>query len=502
MLKNIVIPPSGKEFKNNAAVCVGTGRIGLALQREYAEHLKAVQKSIGFRYIRGHGLFSDDMGIYRELAVDGEILPVYNFTYLDRVMDLYLENSIRPFLELGFMPDKLKSGDETVFYWKGNVSPPASYEKWSDLVTSSLSHLIERYGRDEAASWPVEVWNEPNIPFWAGSMEEYFKLYDYSAAAVKKADPSFKVGGPAICGIETEKWLSAFFEHCALNNTPLDFATRHCYTANMPEQRGQFTYQSLKEPQVMIEELKETREIMARYPKTADLPLHITEFNSSYSPLCPVHDTGFQAAYIARILSEAGEYADSYSYWTFSDVFEEMDVPMSQFHGGFGLMALNLIKKPVFYAFEFFSKAGKQLLYRDDNLIVTRDEERYAIIGYNWHDVSDGKASEERKYSILLPTLGERAMLVSKDVGGGGANPLNAWSCMGKPRTLDKTQVEILRAASEPLQSMRKVFESDGMYRIDLAIPCNRLIMLEITPVNDMTRTYAGFDPAWFYGME
>jgi xylan 1,4-beta-xylosidase len=163
-------------------------------------------------------------------------------------------------------------------------------------------------------------------------MEEYFKLYDVSAEAVKQVDPRIQVGGPAICGVETEKWLRAFFEHCIQNHSPLDFITRHCYTANMPTRRGQYAYHTINAPTQMIEELKETRQYMADYPQIAALPLHITEFSSSYVPNCPVHDTDFHAPYIARILSEAGEYADSYSYWTFGDVFEEFDVPKSVFY--------------------------------------------------------------------------------------------------------------------------------------------------------------------------
>lgn len=501
-MKKVSVPVSGKPFKNNATYCVGTGRMGLALQKEYTDHLKLVQETIRFRYIRGHGLFCDDVGIYREVELDGETRTFYNFTYLDRIMDSYLENGIRPFLELGFMPEKLKTGEQTVFYWKGNVTPPASYEKWAELVTATLNHLIERYGREEVATWPVEVWNEPNIPFWAGSMEEYFKLYDYSSKAVKQADPRIQVGGPAICGVETEKWLRAFFEHCIRNNPPLDFITRHCYTANPTTKRGEYIYHSLNEPTQMIEELKETRRLMSDYPQIANLPLHITEFNSSYVPLCPAHDTDFHAAYIARILSEAGEYADSYSYWTFSDVFEEADVPKSVFHGGFGLVALNLIKKPTFYAFEFFSRAGKELLYRDEHLIVTKEGNRYVVIGWNWHDMRDGEPSPDESYALSLPSAGDRAILIRKEVGGPYANPLQTWSNLGKPRSLDGEQKKILQAAAEPLQTDSRLFAQNGAYEVELTIPCNRLCMLEIIPVTDMTGTYAGFDPAEFCGMK
>lgn len=502
MLKEVKVPSHGTKFKNNATYCVGTGRMGLALQKEYLDHLKIVQDSIHFKYIRGHGLFCDDVAIYRECELDGKKHVFYNFTYLDRIMDLYLENNIKPFLELGFMPEKLKTGEQCVFYWKGNATPPSSYEKWAELVKATLNHLIERYGRDEVITWPVEVWNEPNIGFWAGTMEEYFKLYDYSAKAVKEVDERIKVGGPAICGIETEKWLRGFFEHCIENKSPLDFITRHCYTANDPRNAGQYVHHTMRKATVMIDELKETRAIMNDYSEIANMPLHITEFNTSYVPNCPVHDTDFNAAYIARILSEAGEYADSYSYWTFSDVFEESDVPKSEFHGGFGLVAFNSIKKPTFYTFEFFSKAGNELLYRDDNVIVTKKADKYVIIGWNHHDMRDHKEVPDISYNFIIPAVSCQAILLKKDVGGKHANPLQTWSNLGKPRNLNKEQIAILKASAEPLQTDDKLFEEDGNYKVELNIPCNHLCMIEISPVTDLTDTYLGFEEDEFYGMK
>jgi xylan 1,4-beta-xylosidase len=215
-----------------------------------------------------------------------------------------------------------------------------------------------------------------------------------------------------------------------------------------------------------------------------------------------VHDTDFNAAFIARILSEAGEYADSYSYWTFSDVFEEADVPKSVFHGGFGMIALNSIKKPTFYAFDFFSKAGKELLYRDEHIIVTKEDDKYVIIGWNWHDMRDHKASPDESYVLSLPAIGKQALLVKKEVGGAYCNPMQTWSNLGKPRSLNKEQIKILKAAAEPLQSDAKLLEQKGSYEVELVIPCNHLCMLEITPVKDMTESYLGFDPEEFYGLK
>ena len=152
------------EFNNKADHCVGTGRMDLALHKEYLDQLKIVQDEIGFSYIRGHGLFSKYMGIYRETGFrDQPKAEEYCFTYLDMVMDSYKELNIKPLLELGFMPEDLASGTETTFFWKGKISPPKDYGKWTRLVQATLRHLIERYGIDEIRTWPVEVWNEPNL---------------------------------------------------------------------------------------------------------------------------------------------------------------------------------------------------------------------------------------------------------------------------------------------------------------------------------------------------
>ena len=114
-------------FNNNVDFCVGTGRMGLALQAEYLRQLDLVQKYIGFKHIRGHGLFCDDMAIYQKRTDQktGEETIEYNYTYIDMVMDSYLERGLEPFLELGFMPYKMASGDQTIFYWKGNTTPPS-----------------------------------------------------------------------------------------------------------------------------------------------------------------------------------------------------------------------------------------------------------------------------------------------------------------------------------------------------------------------------------------
>lgn len=165
---------------------VGTGRFDLALRRDYQDSLDLVQRKIGFRYIRGHGLLSDGMGVHRPYDYAGEWRVRHVFTYVDQVVDAYLEMGTAPFLGLGFMPSGLASGDDTVFWWKDNVTPPRDEKEWADLVRAVIGHLVDRYGIDQVRQWPIEVWNEPNLaPFWAADQDAYHRLYEVTSLAVK-----------------------------------------------------------------------------------------------------------------------------------------------------------------------------------------------------------------------------------------------------------------------------------------------------------------------------
>ena len=284
---------SQAKFNNNTAFCIGTGRMGLALQREYQQQLAMAQAECAFTHIRGHGLFSDDMAIYQPYQdAEGNWHEGYNFTYLDRVMDDYRAQGLKPFLELGFMPEKMASGTQTIFYWKGNVTPPQDDAKWTAMVQATLAHLAERYGKDEVSTWPCEVWNEPNLSgFWENADEEkYHQLYAVTAKAVKEVLPDMRVGGPAICGGATSQdWVRNFLRFCKENQLPLDFVSRHAYMGETPEHRGRYLYHTMRTVDSLLAEMQETRDIIDSFPEYRGMEMHITEFNTSYNPFCPIH---------------------------------------------------------------------------------------------------------------------------------------------------------------------------------------------------------------------
>ena len=445
-------------FHNAVDFCIGTGRMGLALQREYYEQLKYVQENIGFSYIRGHGLFCDDMAIYQaHRDREGKWHIEYNFTYLDRVMDMYLELNIRPFLELGFMPRKMASGDQTVFYWKGNVTPPKDYSLWIALVQNTLRHLIARYGREEVLTWPIEIWNEPNLrAFWKDAdMQEYFKLYKVTSEAVKGVDEDLKVGGPAICGVEDALWMRSFLEFVRDSHAPLDFITRHHYASYLPDWDGHYGYIALHEPEYAFGELERSREIVDSFPEFKGMDIHITEFNTSYIPECPIHDTNLNAAYVAHMLSRLGDKHASYSYWTFGDVFEEDGVAFTPFSGGFGLLANGMIPKPTFHTFAFFKKLKGECVHRSNEAVIVKVENG-GYRGVVWN--ADGRnTGEELEFSVELPAEDTTYCLIGKLVDEECCNPLKVWHDLGEPANPTKETVALLQEAAKPLVITQRI---------------------------------------------
>lgn len=473
-------------FHNNVGYCVGTGRMGLALQKEYQEQLALVQKEIGFQFIRGHGLFSDDMAIYQVYEEEGENRTEYNFTYLDMVMDSYLSLGIRPFLELGFMPEKMASGSQSVFYWKGNVTPPRKYEEWCGLVEHTLLHLMERYGEKEVLTWPIEVWNEPNLPgFWKDAdRQEYFKLFEETFLAIKSVHRDFRVGGPAICGVDDESWMKDFMEFCHKKRLMLDFVTRHHYTTEIPQRVGHYGYAELSDAELGFSFLHKTREIVDSYEEFAGLEIHITEFNTSYVPNCPLHDTNQNAAYIAHQLSRLGDDNESYSYWTFGDIFEEFGVPFTPFHGGFGLVANGCIPKPTFWTFKFFKDLKGRCIHKSEEAVVLEREDG-SFCGVIWNSTRNRSGRELElclEFAADNRKSVERYSLLQKIVDEDTCNPLRHWHNMGEPSQLSVKQRDLLRESARPSIESRLIEKKGEYLGADFRVKENGVIYFELTP--------------------
>ncbi len=394
---HVNLQESTKPLNRFFAHCVGAGRAGEMLRAEALDQLSSLQDACEFQYLRFHGLFSDDMAVCR---LDREGKLCFNWQYVDLVIDAMLERKIRPFVELSFMPDCLKSGEQTIFWWKGNVTPPRDIQMWRDLVSAFTRHATNRYGADEVRQWYFEVWNEPNIPgFFTGTMQDYFDLYDASANAVKAVDTAYRVGGPGTAGLDTGTWVAELIDHCSKGKISLDFISTHAYGVDGHlDEFGERRHRLEKNQDCIIEEVRRARNDVQN-SAMPHLPVIFTEWSNSYSSRDNVHDSYVTAPFILYTLKRCQGIAQSMSYWTFTDIFEEAGPGPDPFHGGFGLLNIQGLKKPSFYAYRFLCELP-------ENELSTGDADSYAAADENqahvllWDYTHPDQDADNQEYFI------------------------------------------------------------------------------------------------------
>jgi len=447
----------------------GSGRAILSLRESYREDLRAVKQITDFRYVRFHAILHDEVGVYNE---DEHGNPVYNFSYVDQIYDGLLKNGIRPVVEISFMPKKLAFNPDALhpFWYKQNVSPPKSIERWDDLMTHFARHLVERYGIDEVAQWYFEVWNEPNIDFWGGvpRQKTYYELYDHTARDLKTVNSRLRVGGPATAAAD---WVEDFLKHTAANHVPVDFVSTHGYADDTAENLFGTDEDIPMDDRVCRAIAKVRKQIQAS--SMPRLPLFWTEWN--VQGMMESRDTTFVGPAVANTIRQCDGNVDMLSFWTFSDVFEEGGPFPKPFQGNFGLRAKGGINKPSFYAFGLLHQLGNQRLASNSkNVIVTRTPKGgLAIAIWNLVDPDQHGASQSATLALKGVSPGAHATIQTVDDDHG--NVLKAYAAMGKPLDPTPAQVEQLNRETA-LPAARPLEQRNGT--LQLSLPPNTLALV------------------------
>ncbi|MGI9071484.1 MAG: GH39 family glycosyl hydrolase [Bryobacteraceae bacterium] len=421
----------------------GSGRAVLSLRESYRADLRATRKITDIKYVRFHAIFHDEMGVYDE---DPQGRPVYNFSYVDQVYDGLLENGVKPFVELSFMPRKLAANlTPHAFWYKPFPSPPRDPAKWSAFIEAFTKHLVDRYGKDEVEQWYFEVWNEPNIDFWNGVPKQptYFQLYDVTAAAVKKIDAKIRIGGPATA---QAAWVDNFIAHCTQQHVPFDYVSTHVYGndtskdvfgSNVPIPRRDMVARAVKK---VYDQVK-----ASAAPNT---PIIWSEYNASYMTQQEVTDSAFMGPWLANNIRECDGLADIMSYWTFSDVFEEQGVVKTPFFGGYGIIAEGGIPKAAFRVFELLHRLGdRRIAIQSENALVTKRGDGTLVLAL-WNYAEPGEKVPPKTFRLDIKgphATRYRMQFVDPDHG----SALKAWQSIGSPATPRPEQIRELMKGSE-----------------------------------------------------
>jgi xylan 1,4-beta-xylosidase len=472
-------------------MCVGSGHAGLMLSDANQAQLAEVEREVGFRYIRFHGLLTDDMHVYS--VKDG--VATYDFTRIDLLYDKLLRLGIKPLVELGFMPKDLASGTQETFYWHANVTPPRDMAKWTALIEALTRHLQSRYGEAEVKTWYFEVWNEPNYPgFWPNANQAaYFSLYDATSAAIKRVNPAFRVGGPATAGAG---WVPEFIAHTQQSHVPVDFVSTHTYavSSGFLDVDGKADLVLSRSPDAISGDVKRVHEQIAASARP-ELLLFMTEWSASYSSRDPVHDSYTSAAFILDKLKQTESDARAMSYWTYSDLFEENGPPPAAFHGGFGLLTRDDLPKAAYFSYKYLDELGDvELVNRDPASWLTTKGRNVEALLWDFTSLKQDEgnkgfyrrlhpAAEAAPVDLRLRGLAPgRYVLKVYRTGYRKNDAYSTYIDMGLPTNLSPGQKQQLQALvkDEPESTTDVTVSADGSFERTISMRQNDVVFVSL----------------------
>jgi xylan 1,4-beta-xylosidase len=489
---------AGTPFPHFWEQIFGSGRAVLSLRQSYRDDLNTVRDATSFKEVRFHGILMDDVGLYdpnaqtqnpsqaAQVAQPGQ--SPYNFSYIDQIYDGLLANHVRPFVELSFMPKKMASDPAALhaFWYKQNVSPPKDYALWDAMITAFTEHLIARYGIDEVSRWRFEVWNEPNLDFWAGKPAQptYFELYDHTVLAIKKVSARLLVGGPSTA---QAAWVSAFLQHCKENNIPVDFVTTHVY-ANDTAKDVFGTNELIPRDRMVCRSVVKVHDEITNSPFPR-VPLIFSEYNASYANEPDVTDTVYMGPWLAGTISQCDGLTEAMSYWTFSDVFEEQGIIKTPFYGGFGLIAEDGIPKPAFNAFTMLHQLGDRRLKIDSDsaLATKRGDGSIAIALWNYappfgtgatYTPPPANVGSAKRFALNLVGISPNATAQIWRLDADHGNVIKTYDEMGRPAFPTRDQILQLRAAGR-LSTPQNLAIKNGT--LTISVPPQGLVLISLS---------------------
>lgn len=446
-------------------------------------------------------------GVYGE---DGRGRPIYDWTIVDEIFDAYRENGVRPYVQLGFMPEALsikphpyqhswtpKAKYEEIY--TGWAHPPKDYGKWGELCHQWTLHCIERYGLDEVNHWYWQTWNEPNIPYWQGTRDEFFKLHDYAIDGVRRANPKAKVGGPDVAGGPGGDFLDSFIRHClegtnhatGEKGTPLDFISFHA--KGWPEHKDGFVRMGIAN---QLRDINAAFAVIAKRPETKDLPIVIGESDPEGCAACQGPNLAYRngtmySSYTAASFIRKLDLADKHGVNLEGALTWAFEFEGHPYFAGFRALATRGIDKPVLNVFRMMSKMkGERLAVSSEGAVpldamlksgvrekpdvhaaVTRSGNQVAILLWHYHDFDlPGPAAD---ITLTLDGLGEAQVAHHYRVDENHSNAYTLWLALGSPQDPTADQITELKEAGQldEIENAATVTNENGATKLSLSLP-------------------------------
>jgi xylan 1,4-beta-xylosidase len=354
-------------FKHTWEGIVNVDQFRWFVRRDVQEHLELARRELGARHVRAVGMYDDELRTFCQspasfMGYEAKA-PRTNWQIVDYAMDSLLDRGLQPMFTTSFVPSALSGGNVTVFTTRAHTSPPRDYQEWEALVRESVLHAVERYSLPIVRQWYFEVWNEPNLrgAFWGGDQADFFRLWESTFRAVKSVDASLRVGGPSTAHAE---WLEEMIAFGRERDCVPDYLITHMYNndATMANPLAPFDGPQIDKnntsPNACLGIMRGIRGLVDRLGFTGEL--HWNEWGRSFHGIDYRREQPSEAAFVVRAMAEVSQEAEAFAYWCLSDVYDQVGYGREAFHGGYGLLNHQGLRKPTYHAFQLLHRLGAQ----------------------------------------------------------------------------------------------------------------------------------------------
>lgn len=481
---------------------INAGTAQSILDSNLRKQIRTLQEEINFEYLRFEGIFNDDLEVVKGDSLEN---THYNWKLVDNIFDFVLENDLKPFISLSFMPELLASSDQTIFHYQANFSPPEKIESWLDLVEAFIVHIINRYGIEEVREWYFQVWTELPIKgmHWGGSLEEYFDFYAKTAEKIKEISQNLKVGPASENFYKEDLPTVEILDSAAENDLPLDFYNMNLYHNIIPEMNddvdlSQFYKEStlehikfkFQEKDYSLSSARKIKGILEKYYPEAEL--FAPRWNVSWNAKELIHDTVFMADFILDNALKLSKDISGLGYLNLSDLIAEWPINELPFFGGRGLMNTAGIKKAGYYAYVILSELGNNIIEQGDNYIVTSRGDDIQLLVYNYAYLNKSYQNadysiideynryqvfeniDELDYSFKIKGLSGKYKISKYKISRNSGSAYDHWLQMGAPPDLNNHEVEYLKSKSVPDLKIDYI-DIDDQYKVEGSLEKNSI---------------------------
>jgi xylan 1,4-beta-xylosidase len=422
------------------------------VRRDMQEQLQMARDELRGRHVRAVGIFDEELRVFgpdpKEYDAGPNRRVRLNWQVVDYVVDSLLDIGINPMITTTFTPPHMASTEMVTFSTRARTGPPRDLAAWEELIAAATRHFVNRYGRATVRDWYFESWNEPNLRnFWDGTQEQFHALWQATWRGVKGVDAGIRLGGPSTARAE---WIREFIVFGRQHDCAADFVIGHVYNNDselgaLSPFAGPQEDKRSRSPHFASGVMRGARALLDELGYTGEL--HFNEWGRSWLPFDPVRETAAEAAFVCRTMAEASQSADVYAYWCMSDIYDQVGYGAEAFHGNYGLLNLQGLRKPVWHAFQLLSRLGRRRLPAQltdgpalAGAIATRDDNVARLLVFA--EAAETATAEPVTITCPVPTGQPRVRL--HRISSSENNILHHWQQLGAPPNLTREQTRAL----------------------------------------------------------